>query len=236
MEGGRATTSFLRTSRSRSESRQAQAKEVAVESAVADYSAEPKKHGGYGSIKDTLDDDPRNGWANFDRDPGEPRTAVFAFAEPLTLAPDEKLTIELRHRSTDGYANIGRFRISLTDQAGETVHGVVAAPLDELAASGDLAVDQVDGKLKARLFSQYLLDDPVHAAAQKALVRASSQWNEVKAAEKVEVMVLAERLGAAHHARAGPRCLGQERARGPCRRPHLAGAFGRTSDRRRASG
>src|SRR5262249_29901476 len=66
-----------------------QVREILVASAIADYSADPKKHGGYGNVKDTLDDDPRNGWATFDGDPRRPHSAVFALAEPLVLAREE---------------------------------------------------------------------------------------------------------------------------------------------------
>lgn len=169
---------------------QIQVREVSVESAVADYSADPKNHGGYGSIKDTLDDDPRNGWANFDRDLREPRTAVFAFAEPLLLAADEELTIELRHRSTEGHANIGRFRLSVTDQPGEIVQRVGSAPLDDLAGVANPA--SLEPKLRARLLDQFLADHPPFVSARAALRRASAQLDEAKSAAKVDVMVLAE--------------------------------------------
>src|SRR5207237_365742 len=122
-----------------------QVREILVADALADYSADPKKHGGYGDIKHTLDDDPRNGWAGFDRDPREPRSALFALAEPLVLDPDEELILELRQRSTDGHHNIGRFRLSLTDQPGPAVQSLATAPLEQLAS-----VKEIDAKLGDR--------------------------------------------------------------------------------------
>ena len=38
---------------------------------------------GYGAVKDTLDDDPRNGWSSHDSDITQTRIAVFELAEPL---------------------------------------------------------------------------------------------------------------------------------------------------------
>ncbi|CEF49035.1 unnamed protein product [uncultured bacterium] len=165
-----------------------QVREIAVANAIADYSADPKKHGGYGDIKHTLDDDPRNGWATFDRAPQEPRIAQFAFAEPLVLDEDEELILELRQRSTQGQHNIGRFRLSLTDELGPTVQSLATAPLEELAAA-----KEIDAKLRARLFDQFLQDHAPHREAQQALDRSNRHLAEMKKAEKVEVMVLAER-------------------------------------------
>ena len=165
-----------------------QVREILVADAIADYSADPKKHGGYGDIKQTLDDDPRNGWATFDRAPQEPRAAQFAFAEPLLLDKEEELILELRQRSTQGQHNIGRFRLSLTDELGPAVQSLATAPLEELAAA-----NEIDAKLRARLFDQFLQDHAPHREAQRALDRANRHLTEMKKTDKVEVMVLAER-------------------------------------------
>jgi hypothetical protein len=170
-----------------------QVREVAVAAAAADYSADTKANGGYGNIKDTLDDDPRNGWANFGIDPRQPRTAVFAFAEPLTLSGDEELTIELRHRSTQGHLSIGRFCLSVTDQAGETVRAVGSAPLDELATNSSGDPQRLDAKLRSRLLEQFLLDHSSYAVIRASLDKAERQLAEARAAASVNVMVLAER-------------------------------------------
>src|SRR5262249_24823115 len=135
-----------------------QVREIVVASAIADYSADPKKHSGYGNVKDTLDDDPRNGWATFDSDPRQPHSAVFALAEPLVLAKEEELILELRQRSTQGEHNIGRFRLSLTDQPGAVVQSLDPAPLEQLAAAPVTDLARVDPKLRTRLFDQFLAD------------------------------------------------------------------------------
>ncbi len=164
-----------------------QIRDVAVKSAVADYI--PTGKGGYGDIKGVLDDDPRNGWTTKGAPAITPHTAVLAFADPQVLASDEEFIIELRQRSTLGDANIGRFRISASDQRGPAVTGVGPAPLEELAS----ATQAVDARLRARLFEQFLSDHDPYQSARQSLDRAMAQLAEVKAARKANVMVLAEK-------------------------------------------
>jgi len=189
-----------------------QIRDILVTGAVADTSADQKGAREYGDIKGVLDDDPRNGWTTKGLDPKQPRTAVFALAEPLVLDADEELIFELRHRSTLGDANIGRFRVSVTDQTGAAVREVGAAPLEELAAlvrSNQFSVISVQSekpsptapaqsaaaplntehwtlntspKLRARLFDQFLADHAPYQVEKTALDRASRQLSEVKAA------------------------------------------------------
>ncbi len=166
-----------------------QIRDIAVKSATADFSPGGQKDKrAYGDVKGVLDDDPRNGWTTQGAPAITPHTAVFALAEPLVLAEDEELIFELRQRSTNGDSNLGRFRLSATDQRGPAVANVGPAPLEELAAA-----TTVDGKLRARLFEQFLADYEPYQFARRALDRANSQLSEAKAAKKVDVMVLAER-------------------------------------------
>ncbi len=153
---------------------------------VADFV--PTGNGGYGDAKGLLDDDPRNGWTTKGASEITTHYTVFAFAEPLGLESDEELIIELRQRSTLGVANIGRFRVSATDQRGPAVTEVGPAPLEQLAQGQEL-----DAKLETRLFEQFLADHEAYQVAKRALSRASAQLNEAKAAKKADVMVLAER-------------------------------------------
>ena len=167
-----------------------QARDILLVSAVADSQPDTKKHGGYGNARDTLDDDPRNGWASFDRDNKTPRSLVFALADPLTLAPAERVVVELRQRSTEGYRNLSRFRLLATDQVGEAPRTTGPAPLDDLA--------KVDGPdipeaLRKRLFEQFLAGYDPYLPAREALARAERQLAEAKAGRSVDVMVLAER-------------------------------------------
>lgn len=171
-----------------------QIRDVLVSNAVADVSAEQKDARSYGDVKGVLDDDPRNGWTTKGRDSRQPHFAVFALAEPLELDTDEELVFELRQRSTDGDANIGRFRVSVTDQAGATVRSTDSPPLEQLAATKLSDLQQLDSKLREKLFDQFLADHAPYQVEKGALDRAVRQLSEVeKGAKKIDVMVLAER-------------------------------------------
>jgi hypothetical protein len=163
-----------------------QIRDILVKSVVADFI--PPGNGGYGDVKGLLDDDPRNGWTTRDAPEIGPHYAVFALAEPLVLASDEELIIELRQRSTLGDANLGRFRISATDQRGPAVTEIGRAPLEQLSQAS-----AIDEKLRARLFEQFLADHEAYQVCKRVLDRAVAQLNEAKAAKKTQVMVLAEK-------------------------------------------
>jgi len=170
----------------------AQVREITLANAVADAMADKKKNNNYGDVKDTLDDDPRNGWTTQGADKNSPHTAVYALAVPLLLGPDEDLIVELRQRSTLGDSNIGRFRISVTSEAGEAVNKIGATPREELAALGKSGV--LEPSLHSRLFSEFLADHAPYLESKSALDRATRQFNETKtAAGSLNVMVLAER-------------------------------------------
>ena len=170
-----------------------QMRELVMSGAVADVSADKKGKKDYGDVKDTLDDDPRNGWTTEGADRAQPHTAVFALKEPWIPQPDEELLIELKHRSTLGDANIGKFRVSLTDQPGEAVRSLARAPLEDLAFAGGDA-RRVPAALRERLFAQFLEDHAPYQEAKAALDRAETQLQEfTAAASSLDVMVLAER-------------------------------------------
>ena len=171
-----------------------QLRDILIQSAVADYSADKKANNNYGDVKDTLDDDPRNGWSTKGSSKTEKHVAIFAMAEPLLLDDDEEIVIELRHRSTLGDANIGRFRILYCDELGDAVRTIESTPMEQLAKSKEPAPEKMDGKLRKRLFEQFLEDHHPYRAPKESLVRAEKQLQEVKqSAEKLKVMVLEER-------------------------------------------
>lgn len=171
-----------------------QVREPSVAGAVADVEADPAKHNGYGKVIHTLDDDPRNGWASFGHPINCSHSAVFAFEEPLILGSDEELIVELRHRSTEGHLNIGRFRIALTNEAGPAVKSVQPTPLERLAQARVADSSSVDPTLRALLFEQFLEDNSPYLPSKGALRRAEAWLDEIKGFEKsVDVMVLADR-------------------------------------------
>ena len=151
----------------------------------------------YGKVKDTLNDDARDGWSTIGVEPIEKHTAVFEFAAPWQVKPNDQLIIVLRHRSTHGNANIGRFRISLAAERGETVRRVDGgSPIVDLGKtlSQGKELNALNPKLRKRLLDQFLLDDQLYQQAIKRLVAATRQRNEVNGHRKPRnVMVLAER-------------------------------------------
>ncbi|MCY2967932.1 MAG: DUF1549 and DUF1553 domain-containing protein [Planctomycetota bacterium] len=170
-----------------------QVRDLVIASAVADHSDDPAKHEGYGNIVHVLDDDPRNGWSTRDETEVKRHVAVFALATPLKLAADEELVFELRQRSTLGDANLARFRVSVTNQRGPAVLTVGEMPLERLWKLPAEGVEAIPDDLREQLREQYFADDAPVVAARESLARAKRQLDEVVAAEKVEVMVLAER-------------------------------------------
>lgn len=170
-----------------------QLQDVLIADAVADAEKEAQARD-YGKIRDTLDDDPRNGWTTESHDPTQKHVAVFALAEPLYLSADEELIFVMLHRSTQGDANIGRFRLSITDQPGAAVRSLEPMPLEQLAQSKPVNADAVAPELKQRLFDQFLADHQEYQRAKKFLDDAKRQLAQVRqAAKELDVMVLVER-------------------------------------------
>jgi hypothetical protein len=170
-----------------------QIRDIPVAGTIAYIFAEGKVVHNYGDVKGLLDDDPRNGWNTSGKDTTKQHVALFALEEPLVLESDEQLVIELRQRSTQGDANIGRFIVSVTDQAGVTVRSVETPPLEALATTVRKG-EVLNPKLREKLFSQFLEDYEPYVIEKLALDRASRQLSQVQgAAKSVEVMVLSER-------------------------------------------
>ncbi|MCA9189203.1 MAG: PSD1 and planctomycete cytochrome C domain-containing protein [Pirellulaceae bacterium] len=170
-----------------------QLRDIELAGAVADV--EKKVSGrNYGNIKDTLDDDPRNGWTTAGDETFDSHVAVFALADPLSVRPDDQLVFVLLQRSTDGDANIGRFRIYVTDQPGNAVRSLEPMPLEQLAeARVEHAMDLPDS-LRTRLFEQFLADHQGYQRAKDEYDRAARQLAQCRAAaEPQDVMVLSER-------------------------------------------
>ncbi|MBM83059.1 MAG: hypothetical protein CMJ78_21065 [Planctomycetaceae bacterium] len=172
-----------------------QLEDIEINGALADV--ERKVSGrNYGKIRDTLDDDPRNGWTTETHDAKKPHHAVFALAEPLQLTADDELNFVLMHRSTIGDANIGRFRLSMTDQGGKAVRSLNKMPLERLAVMlQEKGKDANDAKLEAELFEQFLADHGAYQRAKQEADRANAQLSEVKGLlnRELNVMVLSER-------------------------------------------
>ncbi|MCP4192346.1 MAG: DUF1553 domain-containing protein [Planctomycetaceae bacterium] len=171
---------------------QSQLRDVELAFAVADAEKTAKGRN-YGNVRDTLDDDPRNGWTTETHDARQPHVAVFALADPLVLQPNEELIFVMLHRSTRGDANIGRFRLAVTDQPGKAVRSLAPMALQDLAETVAKPTSIPD-PLRTRLFEQFLTDHHGYQTAKASLDRAQNQLSVFqRAAKEVNVMVLAER-------------------------------------------
>ncbi len=172
-----------------------QVREIPISGAVADVEAKPENGGPrYGLVKDTLDDDPRNGWTTRGQDASSPHIAQFALEVPLILAPDEELVLILMHRSTLGDANIGRFRVSVTEQPAHVLSSLQPMPLEELAAMPVASGSGLSDELRNRLFEQFLADESAYQEIKADFDRARAHLTETEnATGDVSVMVLAER-------------------------------------------
>lgn len=164
--------------------------------AVADFQSDKERETEwdrrYANIRDTLNDDARDGWTTEGAETVQPHTGVYELADPWIGRPGDQLVIVLRHRSTHGHANIGRFRISLCTERGETVRRVDGgSPIAELLQS---KANKADPKLRKRLLDQYLLGDSDYQIAAQKLTAAKKQLSQLKKEkEPRRVMVLAER-------------------------------------------
>jgi len=164
--------------------------DIELDSAVANIEKKVKGRN-YGLVKDTLDDDPRNGWTTEGVEEIEVRTAVFALAEPLEIADDEELIFVMLHRSTTGYANIGRFRLSATDQAGEAVRSLQPMPLEQLTDEDAESIASITPETRKRLLSQFLVDHDEYQNVKAALDRANRHLSEVnKMTGNIRVQIL----------------------------------------------
>ncbi|MBX3451587.1 MAG: PSD1 domain-containing protein [Planctomycetaceae bacterium] len=166
-------------------------KDIAIVSAIADAELDAKARQ-YGKVQDTLDDDPRNGWTTDPEGEAVPHKAIYALAEPLVLGDDEELVVTLLHRSTVGDANLGRFRLAVTDQPGEAVRSLEPMPLERLAALPAEAA--IDDELRKELEAQFLIDQPAWREALSEWEAADRQAKAMKSASgEMNVMVMAER-------------------------------------------
>ena len=87
----------------------------------------------YSNIKETLNDDARDGWTTQGAEGVTPHVGVYRLEEPYSFASGDRFVVVLKHRSTLGDANIGRFRLSLSSELGETVDRVDGeSPLQSL--------------------------------------------------------------------------------------------------------
>lgn len=168
-----------------------QERDIQIAQAVASEQAASSSRG-YGPVSSVLDDDPRTGWTTSGSSAQEAKVAAFGFAEPLILANDEALVVELRQRSLQGYASLQKFVLEVTSEAGPAATALQKTPLEQL---DELPADtSVPTELRKQLQAQYLADQPELQQAKLQVDRARQRKNQYEAAAKAQsVTVLKER-------------------------------------------
>ncbi|MFG0266500.1 MAG: PSD1 and planctomycete cytochrome C domain-containing protein [Rhodopirellula sp. JB055] len=173
--------------------------------AIADYEADKKRETDwdkkYGGIRETLNDDARDGWTTDGAETISTHVGVYELKQPWQVKPGDQFVVLLRHRSTHGHANIGRFRVSLSSEQGDTVRRVDGgSPILELVENlnsnrdADEEEKSIDEKLRQRLLDQYLLADEDYLFASNRLKLARKQLADLKKQSGPrKVMVLKER-------------------------------------------
>ncbi|MCG6158141.1 PSD1 and planctomycete cytochrome C domain-containing protein [Rubinisphaera margarita] len=173
--------------------------DLEIAGAVADYEASKKRESNwdlrYSHIKETLNDDARDGWTTEGAETVEPHVGVYELKSPFEVRPGDRLVFVLQQRSTLGHANIGRFRISLASERGETVRRADgASPIQELRSADVSSIDEISPDLLKRLRAQYLLGDAEYQQVRQRLEQAQRQLKSLRGQAKPRaVMVLKER-------------------------------------------
>jgi len=135
-------------------------KAIAIREAKADF-----EQSGF-PVGNLIDADLKTGWAVNGHVEGKNRTAIFLFAEPVTLGEGEALTVEMQHRSEYAKHNIGRFRLSVTTAAAPSLSGGVDLPVDVARAFQSAQRTEAEAKVIAAHFQTLA---PELAGARKDL-------------------------------------------------------------------
>ncbi len=149
-----------------------------------------------------IDADKKSGWAGNGHVEAKNRAAVFIFAEPVELAENQALTVEMRHES--GYAKhaIGRFRLSLSDVADPGVSGGVDAPLNVQQAL-KIAKNERDSKQTELLSAHFRGISPELAETRNNLETWRKRLETVE--KSVQTMLVSEPLNEPRMMRILPR-------------------------------
>ena len=168
--------------------------EIPLSEAIADFEAKPKAGERYGKVRDTLDDDPRNGWTTHDDPESSFREAIFVLRDPLTLKSNEELVWVMMHRSTLGDANVGKFALLTTTQAGQALRSLEPSPVEQFIELAPAQSEAIPPTLRKDLYQQFLAGDSLYQQEKRVYDQFASHHREMEAGHKIQkVMVLGER-------------------------------------------
>jgi hypothetical protein len=135
-----------------------------------------------------LDDDSKTGWAVWEgRVVDRPHSAVFYFSEPVQLSDKERLVVVMRHESDHVQHNIGRFRLSTSDDAQSSLE-----QFDPEFESAIVKKESDRSKLEQDLVVQrHHQSDTEYPNLEKVLESLRDQRKSI-ASKVPEVMIMAE--------------------------------------------
>lgn len=163
---------------------------IGINTAVASY-----QQPGY-PAEFVLDGRPETGWAVFGPNPSTLPSTVslrLEFTEPINLAPDTTLRVELKHQSQYADHHIGRFKVLLTSVESPSQ---MPPPLMPAAVTDAVAVessDRTDQQVKT-IVEYFESIDPELKSAVEQLSRIEARLETLGAAQQ-PVMVMRERPG-----------------------------------------
>ena len=153
-----------------------------ITSAEADY--EQPSH----FVRYAIDGDPGRGWGVWHGDIDQPREAVFRLAKPVEVPEGTKVVIRLSHQSRHKHHNLGRFRISLSED--EEAH-IDLGPLQSLSRVE--TPEGLSSEERSELFRYFVQHDGQVGVARAQLAKAEIALEQAKQKTHVRVMVLRER-------------------------------------------
>ncbi len=139
------------------------------------------------SVERAIDPNLDTGWAVLNDDMKKPRTAVFQLAEPIELADDDKLEVQLVHFSHHPKHNIGRFRISVSPRV-DAAHETELTRL--LKSKND--TKEYSNSTRTRFLDYRLASDGRIGLKRHFLAQANKKYKAAESKNSVSVMVLKE--------------------------------------------
>ena len=152
--------------------------------AQADY--EQPGHG----VQLAIDANAQSGWAVLapDKNMQREREAIFSFEKPVTLSPNAKIKFVLKHESIYEKHNIGRLRISLTEQKNPTLAG----DTKQLLAALQQPIESRSPEQLELIHRTHIESDAVYQTQAKNINSITSQIKSLAKAYP-KVMVMADR-------------------------------------------
>ncbi len=139
-------------------------------------------------VKDAFDGKRQSGWAVYEgRVVDREHTAIFHFAEPVPIAPNQQIKVVLRHDSKHARHNLGRFRLSLTSADQPTL----ADTNEQLLTALQTPLDQRSDTQREQLTKTYLESSPAYQTLGQRRSDLIKQRDEVQS-DFPKVMVMAD--------------------------------------------